>query len=165
MSLPTTHKMAKKHDEYVRKLEHVTEILKEKGISHEELVESGSTDEEDDIHINPVQGSGAIKNISDLSCSDDCLCDRCLHIKCAATNRECQPVGYSTPVEEGACRIEFMESQDEFDLKDVALSYLSDVCLKLDRLSNRLDVCADEDFILQVVDKLEKCSLDINSLL
>ena len=165
MSLLTTHEMAKKHDEYVRKLERVTEILKEKGISHEELVESGSTDEEEDIHINPAQGSGAMKNISDLSCSDDCLCDRCLHVKCAAANRECQPVGYSTPVEEGACRIEFMESQDEFDLKDVALSYLSDVRLKLDRLSNRLDVCADEDFILKVVDKLEKCSLDINSLL
>ena len=58
-----------------------------------------------------------------------------------------------------------MESQDGFDLKNVALSYLSDVRLKLDRLSNRLDVCADEYFILKVVDKLEKCSLDINSLL
>ena len=86
MSLPTTHEMAKKHDEYLKKLERVTEILKEKGILHEDFVQSVSTDEEDDIHINPAQGSGAIRNVSDLSCSDDCLCDRCLHVKCAAAN-------------------------------------------------------------------------------
>ena len=72
-SLPTTHKMVIKHQQYLKKLEQVDCLLKKNGVTHVDVTQS--TSDEEDIEINPGQGSGKLKNISELSCSEDCLCD------------------------------------------------------------------------------------------
>ena len=72
-SLPTTHEMVKKHQQYLKKLEQVDCLLKENGVTHVDVAQS--TSDEEDIKINPGQGSGKLKNISELSCSEDCAID------------------------------------------------------------------------------------------
>ena len=134
-SLPTTHEMVKKHQQYLKKLEQVDCLLKENGVTHVDVTQS--TSDEEDIEINPGQGSGKLKNISELSCSVDCLCDRCVHVKFAAANQESEPLGHSTPAEQGACRMDFMEGEDSFELKNIGLSYIANVRDKLDRLTSR----------------------------
>ena len=55
-SLPTTHEMVKKHQQYLKKLEQVDCLLKENGVTHVDVMQS--TSDEEDIEINPGQGSG-----------------------------------------------------------------------------------------------------------
>ena len=161
-SLPTTHEMVKKHQQYLKKLEQVDCLLKENGVTHVDIMQS--TSDEEDIEINPGQGSGKLKNISELSCSEDCLWDRCVHVKFAAANQESEPLGHSTSAEQGACRMDFVE-EDSFKLKNVGLSYIANVHDKLDHLTSRLEFGADDEFVLKVVDKLENLSTEIDSLL
>ena len=66
-------KAPKKHQQYLKKLEQVDCLLKENSVTHVDVLQS--TSDEEDIEINPSQGSGKLKNISELSCSEDCLCD------------------------------------------------------------------------------------------
>ena len=88
-----------------------------------------------------------------------------MHVKFAAANQESEPLGHSTPAEQGACRMDFMEGEDSFELKNVGLSYIAKVCDKLDHLTSRLEFAADDNFILKVVDKLDNFSTEIDSLL
>ena len=155
--------MVKKHQQYLKKLEQEDCLLKENGVTHVDVMQS--TSDEEDIEINPGQGSGKLKNISELSCSKDCLCDQCVHVKLAAANQESEPLGHSTPAEQGACRMDFVEGEDSFKLKNIGLSHIANVRDKLDRLTSWLEFAADDDFILKVVDKLENFSTEIDSLL
>ena len=147
----------------MKKLEQVNCLLKENGVTYVDVMQS--TSDEEDIKINPGQGSGKLKNISELSCSEDCLCDQCIHVKFAAANQESEPLGHSTPAEKGTCRMDFVGGEDSFELKNVGLSYIANVHDKLDRLTSQLEFAADEDFVLKVVDKLENFSTEIDSLL
>ena len=72
-SLPTTPKMVKKHLQFLKKFEQVDCLLKENGVTHVDVTQP--TSDEEDIKIYPGQGSGRLKNISDLSCSEDSLCN------------------------------------------------------------------------------------------
>ena len=76
-----------------------------------------------------------------------------MHVKFATANQESEPLGHSTPAEQGACRMDFMEGEDSFKLKNIGLSYIANVRDKLDRLTSRLEFAADDDFVLKVVDR------------
>ena len=145
----------------MKKLEQVDGLLCKKGISHVDVMQS--TDDKEDIQINP--GSGQLKNISDLSYLEDCLCNRCVYVKFAAAIQESQLLGHSTLVEQGACRMELVQGDDSFKLKNAGISYIANVHEKLDHLSAQLEVGADDNFILKVKDKLEHFSIDIDTLL
>ena len=81
-SLPTTHELLNTKNKLQKKLDFVDDMLTEKlelGISVD--VEDPSTSNSDVVII-PGQKSPDLKNI-DLSCSDDCYCDRCIQVKYA----------------------------------------------------------------------------------
>ena len=175
-SLPTTHELLNTKNKLQKKLDFVDDMLTEKlelGISVD--VEDPSTSNSDVVII-PGQKSPDLKNI-DLSCSDDCYCDRCIQVKYAmkndATIDNCdQPFSYSTPISHStpkrnvASEIDFASfSDDSFDLREVAKSYLQTLKSKVDRLEDLVAVQKDEEYLLKVVDFAEKSVETVYNLL
>ena len=154
--------MIKKREKYLKKLQQVNHLL---GISNA-TTDVGSSSTDDDMDINPAQCSGVQKKLSDFSCSEECTCDRCIHVKFAARTDEDDdgPMYQSTPLQ-GTCKFDFVESQDEFKLKFVAETYISDIRSKLERLNIRVNASNEDDYHLEVIEKMEKLSADIDSLL
>ena len=174
-SLPTTHELVKTKSKLQKKLGIVDDLLTDKlevGVSID--VQDNSTSGSD-VLIVPGQKSPDLKNI-DLSCSDQCYCDRCIQVKFAkkndATIDNCdQPFSYSTPIshstpKQNASEIDYASfSDDSFDLREVAKSYLQTLKSKVDRLEDLVAVQNDEEYLLKVVDFAEKSVETVDNLL
>ena len=170
-SQPTNHELVKKKNRLTRRKDLVDRMLNAK-------LEAGASIDPEDLAISPDEEDSStelvcgqktpdLKNFGDLSCSLDCACDRCLHVKFAmeTISTECeQPISHSTPDESMTIKCDFIPSQ-ELNMKDVAKSYLHSLKEKIDHLNNIVDSVEDEEFILKVVDAAEKSAIHLDSLM
>jgi len=134
------------------------------------------TSEIEEGEIAASQCSPVLKNISDLSCSEDCMCDRCTHVKFAVKNTNYEsmeqheaPILHSTPIShstlvEMKCKFDFIPSQT-FRVNDIVQMRICKLRAKLDQLSYRVEMSNDDNYLLNVAEKMEIISSSVNCLL
>ena len=170
---PTVGELIRKYQRYADKLDEVNQLLAEKNISGELSAEHSSHNSSKSESFFPAgQKTPPGKNILDFSCSDDCTCDKCTHFKFAYDEssseenetQEKRPVWFSTPKAEVA-KIDVVPSQDNFELRNVSLSYLCDLQSKIEKIVKRCESTENEEYHLTVIDSVEKSSLLLDKLL
>ena len=174
-SQPEVGDLIKKYQCYAEKLDEVNQLLAEKNISGELSGEHSSRNSIKSESFFPAgQKTPPGKNILDFSCSDDCTCDKCTHFKFAYDDssseenetQEKRPVWFSTPKPKAECsKINVLPSQDNFELRNVSLSYLCDLQSKIDKIVKRCESTENEEYHLTVIDSVEKSSLLLDNLL
>ena len=174
-SQPTVGDLIRKYQRYAEKLDEVNQLLAEKNISGELSGEHSSRNSSKSESFFPAgQKTPPGKNILDFSCSDDCTCDKCMHFKFASEDSsyeenetpEKRPVWFSTPKPKAEIsKIDVVQSQDNFELRNVSLSYLCDLESKIEKICKHCEATKNEDYQLTVIDAVEKSSLLLDKLL
>ena len=174
-SQPTVGDLIRKYQRYAEKLDEVNQLLAEKNISGELSGEQSSRDSSNSESFFPAgQKSPPGRNILDFSCSDDCTCDKCTHFKFAYEDssyeenetQEKPPVWFTTSKPKAEfSKIDVVQSQDNFEIRNVSLSYLCDLESRIEKIRKRCEITENEDYHLTVIDAVEKSSLLLDKLL
>ena len=174
-SQPTVGDLIRKYQRYAEKLDEVNQLLAEKNISGELSGEQSSRDSSNSESFFPAgQKTPPGTNILDFSCSDDCTCDKCTHFKFAYEDssyeenetQEKGPAWFTTlkPKAEFS-KIDVVQSQDNFEIRNVSLSYLCDLESRIEKICKRCEITENEDYHLTIIDAIEKSSLLLDKLL